>query len=42
MVITYDDAGRAIKALLALREARPEDKQLLGTFSTRCLVVSAI
>lgn len=30
MVITYEDASRAIKALLALRESRLDDKQLLG------------
>ncbi|XP_077284863.1 diacylglycerol kinase theta isoform X2 [Arctopsyche grandis] len=29
MVITYEDASRAIKALLALRESRLDDKQLL-------------
>lgn len=30
MVITYEDANRAVKALIALREAKVEDKQLMG------------
>lgn len=30
MVITYEDASKAVRALLLLREARYEDKHLLG------------
>lgn len=30
MVITYEDASKAVRALYALREAKYEDKHLLG------------
>lgn len=30
MVITYEDAAKAVRALYALREAKYEDKHLLG------------
>lgn len=32
MVITYEDAAKAVRALYALREAKYEDKHLLGKF----------
>lgn len=37
MVITYEDAGKAVRALYALREAKYEDKHLLGTLTTPLL-----
>lgn len=33
MVITYEDASKAVRALYALREAKYEDKHLLGESS---------
>lgn len=32
MVITYEDANKAVRALYALRDAKHEDKPLLGKF----------
>lgn len=32
LVITYEDASKAVRALYALREARYEDKHLLGEY----------
>lgn len=44
MVITYEDASKAVRALYALREAKYEDKHLLGKTHTEltCLLKQQI
>lgn len=37
MVITYEDANKAVRALYALRDAKHEDKPLLGKFVDKTL-----
>lgn len=37
MVITYEDANKAVRALYALRDAKHEDKPLLGKFVDKML-----
>lgn len=37
MVITYEDASKAVRALYALREAKYEDKHLLGKYQLSLL-----
>lgn len=41
MVITYEDANKAVRALYALRDAKHEDKPLLGKFDTLCFLLIA-
>lgn len=38
MVITYEDASKAVRALYALREAKFDDKPLLGNIS--CILIN--
>lgn len=38
MVITYEDAKKAVRALYALRDSSYEEKQLLGKFFLACFL----